>query len=99
MMGPECGPVKRGNATVFNDLSEFVAAAGSELGPTEWMQVTQDRVNLFAEATNHHQRIDVDPERAASGPFGGPSPRSPDPVATTAFHSSAVSRRQCHAGR
>lgn len=35
------------------------------------MQVTQDRVNLFAEATNHHQRIDVDPERAVSGPFGG----------------------------
>jgi acyl dehydratase len=56
---------------VFNDLSEFVAAAGSQLGPTEWMPITQDRVNQFAEATDDHQWIHVDPERAASGPFGG----------------------------
>ena len=56
---------------VFNDVSEFVAAEGSELGPTEWMEITQDRVNLFADATDDHQWIHVDPERAASGPFGG----------------------------
>lgn len=56
---------------VFNDLSEFVAAEGSELGPTEWMEITQDRVNLFADATDDHQWIHIDPERAASGPFGG----------------------------
>ena len=56
---------------VFNGLDEFVAAAGSELGPTEWMEVTQDRVNLFADATDDHQWIHVDPERAADGPFGG----------------------------
>ncbi|BBX26606.1 MaoC family dehydratase [Mycolicibacterium alvei] len=56
---------------VFNGLDEFVAAAGSELGPTEWMEITQDRVNLFADATDDHQWIHVDPERAADGPFGG----------------------------
>ena len=56
---------------VFGNLSEFVAAAGSQLGPTEWMEITQDRVNLFAEATGDHQWIHVDPERAAAGPFGG----------------------------
>ncbi|WP_061005212.1 MaoC family dehydratase [Mycolicibacterium mucogenicum] len=56
---------------VFANLSEFVAAAGSQLGPTEWMEITQDRVNLFAEATDDHQWIHVDPERAAAGPFGG----------------------------
>lgn len=56
---------------VFDNLAEFVAAAGSQLGPTEWMEITQDRVNLFAEATDDHQWIHVDPERAAAGPFGG----------------------------
>ncbi|MBN9635009.1 MAG: MaoC family dehydratase [Actinobacteria bacterium] len=56
---------------VFDNLSEFVAAAGSQLGPTEWMEITQDRVNLFAEATDDHQWIHVDPERATTGPFGG----------------------------
>jgi acyl dehydratase len=56
---------------VFDSLSEFVAAAGSQLGPTEWMEITQDRVNLFADATDDHQWIHVDPERAAAGPFGG----------------------------
>lgn len=56
---------------VFANLSEFVAAAGSQLGPTEWMEITQDRVNLFADATDDHQWIHVDPERAAAGPFGG----------------------------
>ncbi|WP_166903889.1 MaoC family dehydratase [Mycobacterium sp. DL440] len=56
---------------VFNGLDEFVAAAGSELGPTDWLEITQDRVNLFADATDDHQWIHVDPERAAGGPFGG----------------------------
>ncbi|MBX8691904.1 dehydratase, partial [Mycobacterium sp. 20091114027_K0903767] len=56
---------------VFSGLDEFVAAQGSELGPTEWMEITQERVNLFADATDDHQWIHVDPEKAASGPFGG----------------------------
>ncbi|MDP9165232.1 MAG: MaoC family dehydratase [Actinomycetota bacterium] len=54
----------------FNDLDEFAAALGSQLGPTEWLEISQDRVNLFAEATDDDQWIHVDPERAASGPFG-----------------------------
>ena len=54
----------------FSGLDEFVAAAGSQLGPTDWLEVTQDRVNLFAEATDDHQWIHVDPDRAANGPFG-----------------------------
>ncbi|MGX9790536.1 MaoC family dehydratase [Mycobacterium sp. MMS18-G62] len=55
----------------FNGLDEFVAAQGSQLGPTDWLEVTQDRVNLFADATDDHQWIHVDQERAANGPFGG----------------------------
>jgi acyl dehydratase len=55
----------------FNGLDEFVAAEGSQLGPTDWLEVTQERVNLFADATEDHQWIHVDPERAAKGPFGG----------------------------
>jgi acyl dehydratase len=55
----------------FKGLDEFVAAEGSQLGPTDWLEVTQERVNLFADATEDHQWIHVDPERAANGPFGG----------------------------
>jgi acyl dehydratase len=55
----------------FSGLDEFVAAEGSQLGPTDWLEVTQERVNLFADATDDHQWIHVDPERAANGPFGG----------------------------
>jgi len=55
----------------FKDLDELVAAEGSELGPTEWLEISQERVNLFADATDDHQWIHVDPKRAADGPFGG----------------------------
>jgi acyl dehydratase len=55
----------------FNGLDELAAAEGSSLGPTEWLEITQDRVNLFADATEDHQWIHVDPEKAANGPFGG----------------------------
>ena len=53
------------NATDFQDL------IGTELGASEWLEVTQDRVSAFADATDDHQWIHVDTERAASGPFGG----------------------------
>ena len=56
---------------VFEDLNEFAAALGSQLGPTDWLEIGQDRVNLFADATDDHQWIHVDPARAADGPFGG----------------------------
>ena len=56
----------------FENLEEFAAAAGTDLGSSDWFLVDQDRVNLFADATDDHQWIHVDLERAASGPFGGP---------------------------
>jgi acyl dehydratase len=46
--------------------------AGKELPPSEWLEITQERVDQFAEATNDFQFIHVDPERAAQTPFGGP---------------------------
>lgn len=55
----------------FSGLEEFAAAEGSALGPTQWLEITQDRVNLFADATDDHQWIHVDPDKAAGGPFGG----------------------------
>jgi acyl dehydratase len=54
------------------DYTELAALAGTDLGRTDWLEVTQDRVNLFADAVDDHQWIHVDPERAASGPFGAP---------------------------
>jgi acyl dehydratase len=56
---------------VFRSLDELTAAVGEELGPTEWMTVTQKQVDLFADATGDHQWIHVDRARAAAGPFGG----------------------------
>ena len=55
----------------FTDLAELESAVGEELGTTDWLEVTQDRVNLFADATDDHQWIHVDEERAKDGPFGG----------------------------
>jgi acyl dehydratase len=55
----------------FENLDAFRAAAGEELGTSDWLTVSQERINTFAEATGDHQWIHVDPERAASGPFGG----------------------------
>jgi len=45
---------------------------GRELEPSSWLEITQERVNQFADATNDHQFIHVDPEKAAQTPFGGP---------------------------
>jgi acyl dehydratase len=58
--------------TRVNGLAEIAALAGRDLGHTDWLEITQDRVNLFAEATDDQQWIHVDVERARSGPFGGP---------------------------
>jgi acyl dehydratase len=51
--------------------AELLALAGTELEPTSWFLVDQERVNQFADATDDHQFIHVDPERAAQTPFGG----------------------------
>ncbi|MEU3016672.1 MULTISPECIES: MaoC family dehydratase [unclassified Nocardiopsis] len=55
---------------VFADVQEVVAAQGEPLGRTDWLTITQDRVDLFADATDDHQWIHQDAERAARGPFG-----------------------------
>lgn len=60
-------------ATRFESLDDLRGAAGTHLGWTAWIHVTQERVNTFADATGDHQWIHVDVERAAAeSPFGGP---------------------------
>ncbi|GIT77349.1 MAG: MaoC family dehydratase [Actinomycetota bacterium] len=56
--------------TVFDSPDDLPAAVGTHLGYTDWMEVDQTRIDLFAEATGDHQWIHVDRERAAAGPFG-----------------------------
>jgi acyl dehydratase len=56
---------------VFTTFEEIEAAVGQEIGTTEWVQITQKRVNEFADATGDHQWIHVDVEKAKDGPFGG----------------------------
>ncbi|MEU5579149.1 MaoC family dehydratase [Streptomyces huasconensis] len=57
---------------VVHGLDELTALAGSELGVTDWLEVGQGRIDTFADATDDHQWIHTDPERAARGPFGAP---------------------------
>ena len=56
---------------VFSSFEEIESAAGEEIGTTDWVEITQERVDKFADATGDHQWIHVDVERAADGPFGG----------------------------
>ena len=58
-------------ARTINGIDELKALVGEELGTSDWLEITQERVNQFAEATGDHQWIHVDPERAKDGPFGG----------------------------
>jgi len=53
-------------------VAELPGMVGRELEPSEWLEISQERVNEFASATNDHQFIHVDPERATQTPFGGP---------------------------
>ena len=55
----------------FTTFDEIKAAEGEPLGSTEWVEITQERVDAFADATGDHQWIHVDVERAKTGPFGG----------------------------
>ncbi|MFF7308299.1 MaoC/PaaZ C-terminal domain-containing protein [Streptomyces sp. NPDC008137] len=55
-----------------NGLDELKKLAGSDLGTSEWIDVTQERIDTFADATGDHQWIHVDPEKAKEGPFGAP---------------------------
>jgi acyl dehydratase len=54
----------------FDNPAALLDAVGQQLGHSEWLEIDQQRINLFAEATGDHQWIHVDPERAAEGPFG-----------------------------
>jgi len=56
--------------TVFETPDELKNAVGKQLGTSDWLEITQDRIDQFAEATGDHQWIHVDPERARKGPFG-----------------------------
>ncbi|MEU6257828.1 MaoC family dehydratase [Streptomyces sp. NPDC047043] len=59
-------------SVTVNGLDELKKLAGSDLGTSEWIEITQERINTFADATGDHQWIHVDPEKAAEGPFGAP---------------------------
>jgi acyl dehydratase len=58
--------------TTYGTPADLVGAVGDEFGPTDWIEITQERVNTFADATDDHQWIHVNVERANAGPFGAP---------------------------
>lgn len=57
---------------VFETLADLAACVGQEVAVSDWFTITQEQVNLFAQATGDHQWIHVDVERARQGPFGAP---------------------------
>ena len=56
---------------IFQNLNDLTTCIGQEVAVSDWVTITQQQVNLFAEATGDHQWIHVDPEKASKGPFGG----------------------------
>lgn len=54
----------------YETPQDLIGQEGVKVGPTDWMEITQTRINGFADATDDHQWIHVDTEKAASGPFG-----------------------------
>ncbi|MGZ5276166.1 MAG: MaoC family dehydratase [Caldimonas sp.] len=56
----------------FATLAEMQPLVGQDIAVSDWIEVTQEKIQLFADATNDQQWIHVDPERAADGPFGAP---------------------------
>ncbi|WP_322098420.1 MaoC family dehydratase [Nakamurella alba] len=56
---------------VFDSVTDLADAVGVVIGTSDWIEVGQDRINGFADVTDDHQWIHVDPDRAAGGPFGG----------------------------
>jgi acyl dehydratase len=59
-------------ATIVNGIAGLESLVGQHLGWSDELEITQEQVNDFADATGDHQWIHVDPERAKDGPFGGP---------------------------
>jgi acyl dehydratase len=70
LVGPSPLPYSRCMAITVKGVEKFHELAGQHLGYSDWHRIDQEQINLFAEATGDHQWIHVDPERAASGPFG-----------------------------
>ena len=58
--------------TTYDSPADLLAAVGDSYGPTDWIEITQERINTFADATDDHQWIHVNVERAKAGPFGAP---------------------------
>ena len=56
----------------FKTIANLAACIGQVVAVSDWTTITQQQVNMFADATDDHQWIHVDPEKAAAGPFGGP---------------------------
>lgn len=59
-------------STVVDTLEDLEPLVGTSLGVSSWVEISQERINTFADATDDHQWIHVDPARAAEGPFGTP---------------------------
>ncbi|GAA3382561.1 MaoC family dehydratase [Cryptosporangium minutisporangium] len=57
---------------VFTSPDQLEQAVGADLGTSDWLLITQERIDRFADATDDHQWIHVDPVRAQAGPFGAP---------------------------
>ena len=55
---------------IYDTPKDLLSAEGTDLGCTEWIEITQDRIDLFAEATGDHQWIHTKPDKAKDGPFG-----------------------------
>lgn len=72
----------------FDDLASLI---GTPLGATEWMTISQDRINTFADATGDPQWIHVDPERAKTGPFGTTIATATSPCRSSSRSSSTCS--------
>ena len=64
-------PTETANSALITTIADLPRHAGRKLGPTEWQPMTQDAVNRFADLTNDHNFIHVDPERARQTPFRG----------------------------
>ena len=56
---------------MFGSVDDVLSLVGKSLGASDWVEITQQRINLFADATDDHQWIHVDPVKAKDGPFGG----------------------------
>jgi acyl dehydratase len=56
----------------FQTLAELAACVGQDVAVSDWLTITQEQINQFAEATGDRQWIHIDPERAKAGPFGAP---------------------------